>query len=334
MSQLITVGLPVFNAMPHLPETVESLLSQTYKDFTLLVINDGSSDGSLDYLKSVKDKRVKVISQQNAGLSTTLNRMLELSSTPWLVRQDADDIAYPRRLEQTIEFIRLYPNAGMFYSDADYYPMKKGLGKFRTTQGSPEKLRKMTEEGYLLAICHPSVTLNVEKTLAVGGYRFNLYVEDVDLWWRMALVYDIRFIPEITVGVRQNRMSSSWQNLERQAVNTFYIQYLLVSHLSNLTPRCYEDVYPVLRNLLDPRKFRLRHHLRSANMHLSNARLMQGLVSISRAFLSSPVAFGKRIQYGLFPHPDVANGDSPKELWKKSKELWQEGELATNDRDS
>ena len=311
MSQLITVGLPVFNGMPYLPETIASLLAQTHEDFTLLVIDDGSTDGSLQYLKTIKDPRLQLHTQQNAGITSTLNRMLQIARTPWLARHDADDIAYPRRFERTVEFIRRYPSAGMFYSDADYYPMKKGQVKFRSTRGDPHKLREITRAGYLLAICHPSVTLNIQKARSVGGYRFDLHVEDVDLWWRMALDFDIHYIPEVLVGMRQNQASSSWRNLEPQAVNALYAQYLLVASLSNLAPRSHEEVYPLLFDMLDRSKLELKRNLRAANFQFSQARHAQGLLSIARAFFSSPAGFFARIHYGLFPQPNVRNGEDP-----------------------
>ena len=79
---LVTVGLPVYNAMPFLPETIDSLLQQTCADFEVLAIDDGSTDDSLDYLMSIQDSRFKVISQPNAGLTNTLNRMLAEVETP------------------------------------------------------------------------------------------------------------------------------------------------------------------------------------------------------------------------------------------------------------
>src|SRR5919106_3135935 len=97
--RLLTVGIPVYNAMPFLPEAVESVLRQTYPDFDLLVVDDGSTDGGPDYLRSVSDPRVRVIRQENQGMSNALNRMLREINTPWLVRQDADDLADEHRLE-------------------------------------------------------------------------------------------------------------------------------------------------------------------------------------------------------------------------------------------
>src|ERR1700692_3965269 len=95
---LLTLGLPVYNAMPFLPQTLDSLLRQSYEDFELLVIDDASTDGSLGYLKSIKDSRLRLISQENRGLTATLNRMLAEANTPWLVRHDADYIAFPHRV--------------------------------------------------------------------------------------------------------------------------------------------------------------------------------------------------------------------------------------------
>ena len=187
--KLLTVALPVHNAGRFLPDAVNSLLRQTYEDFELLLVDDGSTDGSLEYLKSIKDRRVRLISQQHSGLTATLNRMLAEAATPWLVRHDADDVAFPERLALTAESIRRFPDAGMFYSYARYYQNDRIFGNFRTTSGTPEQLRELTKAGYLLAICHPAVTLNVRKAVEAGGYRFDLHVEDADLWWRMALAY-------------------------------------------------------------------------------------------------------------------------------------------------
>ena len=242
--KLFTIGLPVYNAMPYLPETIASILAQTYEDFELLIIDDGSSDGSLEFLRSLRDRRLTLISQENRGLTATLNRMLEETTTPWLVRQDADDIAFANRLSLTTEYVGLFPKAGLFYSYARFCQGNRIFGQFRTTTAPPGELRRLTEKGYLLAICHPSVTLNVEKTKLAGGYRFDLHVEDVDLWWRMALDYDIQLIPESTVACRHNFGSVSAKNFERQCVNTLFVQYLLLSHLGRQEPEPYDVVYP------------------------------------------------------------------------------------------
>src|ERR1022692_675656 len=102
---LITIGIPVFNAMPYLPESLESILRQTHGNFDILVVNDGSTDDSREYLGTVRDRRLRVIDQANQGITAALNRMLVEAKTPWLARHDADDVAYPNRIARTVEFI-------------------------------------------------------------------------------------------------------------------------------------------------------------------------------------------------------------------------------------
>ncbi len=322
--KLLTVGLPVYNAMPFLPETLDSLLRQTHEDFELLVIDDGSTDGSLDYLKSVKDRRLRLLSQENRGLVATLNRMLEETHTPWLVRHDADDIAFPERLALTNEHISRYPEAGMFYSLARYFQDGRVFGTFRTTSATPKALRDLTNSGHLLAICHPAVTLNVPKTLNLGGYRFNLHVEDVDLWWRMALRFDIRLIPAATVAVRHNAASVSARNFERQCINTLFVQYLLLSHLWKLTPLPYEQAARRLRVLVNRKQVRFRENTRRTNISLSQKQYFAAAKHACLALGASPSHLLKRVLYEFHPEAAVVNGEDPKRFREHQELLWPE----------
>jgi glycosyltransferase involved in cell wall biosynthesis len=326
--RLLTVGLPVYNSMPFLPETVNSLLQQTYTDFEFLIIDDGSTDGSGDYLRSLKDPRIRLLSQENQGLSATLNRMLREARTPWLVRHDGDDVAFPNRLNLTLNHVERFPDAGMFYSYARYYQDGRVHGNFRTTTGTPEGLREITRRGFLLAICHPTVTLNVEKTIRLGGYRFNLHVEDIDLWWRMALQYNIRLIPEATIAFRHNLTSISAKNLEQQSVNTLYIQYLLLSHVWGLTPMTYASAAPLLGSLVNRRKLRFRENARMANVYFSRRDYPLALRYSCASLMSSPSHFFSRALYELRSKAAVTNGVAP-ELFRKRRQLFWPGETHT-----
>jgi len=316
-----TVGIPVFNGMPYLPESLESILRQTYADFEILVINDGSTDDSLEYLKSVRDPRLRILSQQNQGLTATLNRMLQEARTPWLVRQDADDVSYPQRLARIAHSAGGHPEAGMFYSLADYHP-GSSVGQFRSSKGTPEELREIVRSGYLLSICHPSVTLNVEKARALGGYRFDLHVEDIDLWWRMALHHDIRFIPEATIGLRQNQQSVSSVNLEDQALNTLYVQYLLLSHLWELEPLPIGAVRNPLARIVNVRKLRSKGHLRAFNMKWSLGNGAGALCEAAMAFASSPASLLRRLADEFASDRRITVGEAPKRFARFKNELW------------
>lgn len=190
----LTVGMPVSNAMPWLPEAIDSLLGQTTQAFQILAIVDGGSDGSAAYLRDLENRmarvsfpwpRLRVLEQENAGVTATLNRLLYEARTQWLVRMDADDVSYPERIERLRNAIEEHPDAGLIYSLAEYHPRDRCAGQFRCSRGTPGELRAMVRSGYLLSICHSSVALNVEKVRSIGGYRMNIHAEDADLWWRI-----------------------------------------------------------------------------------------------------------------------------------------------------
>jgi glycosyltransferase involved in cell wall biosynthesis len=318
----ITVGLPVYNAMPFLPEAMEGLLRQTVSDFNILAIVDGADDGSLQYLETIRDQRLRVLSQPNRGLTATLNRMLQEVSTGWLIRQDADDISYPTRVERIQEQISKHPDAAMFYSLAEYYPPEHSVGLYRCSRGTPRELRRIVQSGYLLSICHPSVALNVEKTLAVGGYRNIQHSEDADLWWRLALSYDIYLLPEILIGFRQNVSSISSRYSTAQELHGLYIQYLLLSHLSGREPLPLADVTPMLESYISVDRVEAKQQLRFLNMHLAAKRYGSAFASLARSLFASPSYLIQRMIDELFPLNSIANGVSPDLFYRRKEVFW------------
>jgi glycosyltransferase involved in cell wall biosynthesis len=318
----ITVGLPVYNAMPFLPEAIESLLGQTVGCFNILAVVDGADDGSLQYLETIRDQRLRVLWQPNRGLTATLNRMLLEIKTGWLIRQDADDISYPTRIERIQEQIALYPNAAMFYSLAEYYPPTRSLGLYRCSRGSPQELRQIVQSGYLLSICHPSVALNVEKTLAAGGYRNIPHCEDADLWWRLALSHDIHMLPEVLIGFRQNASSVSSRNSNAQELHGLYSQYLLLSHLSGRQPLSLADISPLLEPYISAHQLEAKQQLRCLNMHLAAKRYASAFASLASSLIASPSYLIRRMMDELFPANSIANGISPELFYRREEVFW------------
>ena len=319
---LLTVGMPVYNAMPYLPSAVESLLTQTCEDFSVLVVDDGSRDGSLDYLCTIADERVRVIRQPHRGITATLNRMLAEAKSPWLVRQDADDISVPHRLETILRAVQAHPDAGMFYSHAAYYPIKRSVGLFRSTRGTPEQIRRIARSGYLPAICHPSAVLNVDKTLALGGYRAGLDCEDADLWWRMALAHDIHFLPEVLLYFRQSADSLSSRRLREQTLHGLYVQYLLLSSLDGREPAKLATIQLELENLMERTPLKAKELLRLCNISLGQGDLVHAARCLAGSLAASPSYFLNRLRDEWFPPPAIANGLSPQLYAQRKDALW------------
>lgn len=108
---LVTVALPVFNGAPFLIKAVQSLLNQSFTNWLLLVIDDGSTDGAIEEIKKIKDKRIFIISDgKNKGIASRLNEAIELADTKYFARMDADDICHPLRLEKQIAYLNSHPS--------------------------------------------------------------------------------------------------------------------------------------------------------------------------------------------------------------------------------
>jgi len=106
----LTVIVPIYNAMPFLKETVESILQQTYQNFRLLLVDDGSADSSIDYLNSLTDSRVEIRQQKNLGLCESLNQAISSVQTEFVARLDQDDLSLPSRLQEQMEFLEQHPD--------------------------------------------------------------------------------------------------------------------------------------------------------------------------------------------------------------------------------
>jgi len=327
MPPLFTVGMPVYNAMPYLAEAVESVLRQTYPRFELLIINDGSRDGSLEYLRSLKDPRIRIVSQENRGLTATLNRLLEEAHASWLVRLDADDVACRERLALVAGALERHPAAGMFYSRAEHYGNASAIAAARSTEGTPAALRELTCAGYLLSIVHSSVVLNVARTRALGGYRFDLHIEDLDLWWRMVLRHDVVFIPQVTVQYRLNHGSVCINNLRRLSASTLFAQYLLLSHLWGLEPEPYEAVIGALSGMVNRSQLAYREQMWQAAADLSAQRYRRAVPHLVRAALHSPVRFLRRIAYPFGREAMVRRGKDPQRFRRLRRQLWAAAEV-------
>ena len=117
---LVTVLMPAYNAEKYIAEAISSILKQSFTNFELLIVNDGSTDGTERVINSFNDNRIVLVNQANKGVSSALNAGLAHSRTPYIARFDADDICHPDRLKIQYEFITTYPEYSIIGSAADY----------------------------------------------------------------------------------------------------------------------------------------------------------------------------------------------------------------------
>jgi glycosyltransferase involved in cell wall biosynthesis len=212
----ISIVMPAYNAERYLGEAIESVLEQTWKDFELIVLDDGSQDRTREIAQSYADRdpRVRVESQQNIGPGPTLNRGLALSTSDWVALMHADDVMMPNRIERQVAFITAHPelavaSSWVMHIDADGRVIAKDNSRLITHEAVQERYLANA----LIGISHPAAIMRKSVVQAVGGYREQFRVnEDIDLWNRiLEQGYKILVQPEFLLKYRIHGGSASIQ---------------------------------------------------------------------------------------------------------------------------
>lgn len=211
----IAVIMPVWNGAAHLGAAIESILKQTAKDFEFLIIDDGSTDGTVAMVESYQDPRIRLIRQEHAGIVVALNRGVAEARAEWIARMDADDIAYPDRLERQLCLLKRRPGAVLCHTQIRIV----GEARYVTPAG-----RFVRSEGLtLLRLCyqcpivHPTVMFRKDAFLACGGYLADeRHAEDFGLWGRLVQQGSIIGIATPLLDLRVHHGSISKQQADVQ----------------------------------------------------------------------------------------------------------------------
>ena len=200
----ISVILPVYNGALYLKESVDSILNQTFQNFEVIILNDGSTDSSEDIIKSYADSRIIYIKQENCGLALTLNRGIEKARGKYIARQDQDDISLPDRFDHQIAFLEKNPDVAVvgcwakILSDND-----KGEFYDRHPDDYSSILIDLLFDN---PIVHSSAMIRKSVLYDVGLYTTDKNrqpPEDYELWSRIARKYQLNNIPEVLHLYRQ-----------------------------------------------------------------------------------------------------------------------------------
>jgi glycosyltransferase involved in cell wall biosynthesis len=205
----VSIVVPAHNAMVYLPQTIDSVLSQTFADFELLIINDGSSDHLIEWFSQARDSRIKLISQENQGVANARNTGILSAKGEYIAFLDADDIWEKTKLEKQVSCLDENPAVGLVYAWTQLINAKGKLLKFSVMH---------QEEGYIWekiviqdvvgsgscamvrASCFQQVGL-FDQSVAIAA--------DFDMWIRIAAVYEFAVLKEHLVFYRQHLTNAS-----------------------------------------------------------------------------------------------------------------------------
>lgn len=272
---LVSVVMPAYNAKKYISESIESILSQTRKDFELLIINDGSTDNTLSFIKKFKDPRIKLIQhKKNKGLIYSLNHGLKYAKGEYIVRMDADDISSKDRLQVQLDFMKRHKGIGVCGSWAETFGEKRGLWK--------TPIKNIDIKTMLIfdsPLIHPSVMM---KKSIIKEYPNYKRAEDYGLW--VGLMNKTRFhnIPKCLIKYRIHGLNKQQKQdkdrsvlsirkiaLEKAGIKLNKKELLIFNNFANWkrvkTEKQLDDVYKIIIKIL-------KH---SRKKHISNKALIK-----------------------------------------------------------
>ena len=234
---MISVVMSVYDAEKYLDEAIQSVLNQTYKNFEFIIINDGSTDKSLEIIEKYKqqDGRIVLISRENKGLVVSLNEGIASSKGRYIARMDADDISLPERFEEQVKFMEENLDIGICGSWVKIFG--EGIKSSRWRLSCSNK-RLKTELLFSSCFAHPSVMLRKEVLIKNNLlYDKNcLHAEDFDLWTKLSFVTNFANINQILIKYRVvNTSITRIANPEQryQILSKIFDKYLIQLNIKN-----------------------------------------------------------------------------------------------------
>ena len=237
----VSVIVPVYNSSKNIKECINSVINQSYKNIEIIIVNDKSTDNSLDIINSFKDKRIKVINlKENSGVSIARNKGIEVSVGDLICFLDSDDYWNLKKIERQVKFIK---NKAFIYSDYEY--LKKGKRKrvhVPKTINYKEALKNTT-------IFTSTVMFNMEYLNKEDIYMPNIKLgQDTSTWWKVlkkvGIAYGMNDCLSIyrvgNISLSSNKIKSvmgTWNILKMEDLNIFFRIYCFICYIFNAIKR-------------------------------------------------------------------------------------------------
>ncbi len=222
----ISVVIPVYNKAAYLKATIKSVLSQDFQDFELILINDGSTDHSMEIIHSFKDSRLKVIDQANEGVSKARNKGAQLAQASIIAFLDADDQWFKHHLSNIWQLQKKYPQAAFF---ATAYQIQYKQYKRTFALKIPEKdllLSKFYhhDQGQaLFFVSNFAIRKNI--FLKENGFKTHIHAEDTEFFIRVSLKYPMAYSREVTmlhINAAENSLFAQYKLAKKKRLLDFF----------------------------------------------------------------------------------------------------------------
>lgn len=195
----VSVVIPLYNKAPCIERTLRSVLAQTFQDFEVIVVDDGSTDNGAEIVKSILDARIRLIRQENAGVSAARNKGIETAESELIAFLDADDAWKPQYLEKILRLRKKFPEAGAYATSYEEV-LPSGKVVIPKFEGIPPPRWEGLLPNYFRSALGPApvwtsaVAIPMPVLLDIGKFAVGEHMgEDLDMWGRIALKYPIAF---------------------------------------------------------------------------------------------------------------------------------------------
>ncbi len=246
--------MPAYNAERYIGAAIDSVLSQTLKNFEFIIVNDESTDSTASILDEYarKDSRIRVFHEKHGGVVSALNKGLAYCSADYVARMDADDICAPQRFSVQAEYLDSHPHCacvGGLFMNIDEAGAHHGVFRY-----SRNRITSFETFPVRVALtCHPLAMLRRSVLVGIGGYRGTFpHAEDYDLFLRIAEHGTVENPEELLLYYRTHSKSVSWRNVEVQEAEAAYAELdALLAHRGQPNPAGAAADYETARREID-----------------------------------------------------------------------------------
>jgi glycosyltransferase involved in cell wall biosynthesis len=295
----VSILMPVYNGLPYVRLAVQSLLNQTIENWQCVIVNDGSTDGTPEFLASIQDDRFVVIHQENAGISAAVNHGLTRCSGRYIARMDADDVALPSRLAEQVAFLDAHPEVAMLGTQV------APLGSC----GSGTSLKLPVDHDAIMsallagrhAMAHSSIMIRTEVLRDVGGYWDLPFGEEYDLMLRIGEAAKLANLDGVLLQYRVHQASMNGSGMRRMRTSVAYACELARRRQNNLPPVPFDEFQaqraarPVWQRAAEAVDLHARGQYRVALAELYGGHRLRGSARMGWAALCSPQLTVERI---------------------------------------
>jgi glycosyltransferase involved in cell wall biosynthesis len=214
----VSVVIPFYNAMKYLPETVDTVLQQTYDDYEVVIVNDGSTENIEDWIRELANPKVRLINQENQGCAGARNTGIQQSSGEYIAILDADDLWHPTKLEKQVNLLDKHPEVGLVYAWSDLIDEQgRRMGRIFKPSAEGKVWEKLLEQNLVGGGSVPLIRRSCLKESGLFDPNLLSYVEDWDLWLRIAPLAEFKVVQEALIYYRQLTSSASmdWSSMEK-----------------------------------------------------------------------------------------------------------------------